>query len=260
MAEEGASTDEGTATDADAVAAAVSTGGEGDASFYLSEGIAGEGDAPEWFKGDKYKTVADQAKGYTELESKFGSFTGAPEEYGINISDELKEKGVEFNAEDPLMEAAIKFATEKGMNQEGFDGLVDLYAMSELAKSEAIALNRADQIKALGDNGQARLDNLNKWANANLSEGLVAGFLEAASSADAVKTLEKLVSMTRAAPLSDGAAAPTGGITEAEVKEMQFAKDDHGNRKIQTDPEFKKKYEAAMEQVYGTGERQIVIG
>ena len=35
---------------------------------------------PEWYKADKYKSVAEQAKAYTELEKKFGGFTGAPKD------------------------------------------------------------------------------------------------------------------------------------------------------------------------------------
>ena len=35
----------------------------------LAEGIPGEGDQPEWFKGEKYKSVADQAKGREPLVS-----------------------------------------------------------------------------------------------------------------------------------------------------------------------------------------------
>ena len=45
--------------------------------WMMSEDVKGEGDAPEWFKSSKYKTVADQAKAYAGLESKLGAFTGA---------------------------------------------------------------------------------------------------------------------------------------------------------------------------------------
>lgn len=46
--------------------------------WMMAEDIKGEGDAPEWFKSNKYKTVADQAKAYASLESKLGAFTGSP--------------------------------------------------------------------------------------------------------------------------------------------------------------------------------------
>ena len=48
--------------------------------YFLTEGIKGSGETPEWFKADKYKSIADQAKAYTELEKRFGGFKGAPKE------------------------------------------------------------------------------------------------------------------------------------------------------------------------------------
>ena len=72
--------------------------------------LPGTGDRPEWFRGDKYANVAEQAKAYTELEGKFGSFTGSPEEYEIPEAQFFAKdidlpEGVDFNlnAEDPLL-------------------------------------------------------------------------------------------------------------------------------------------------------------
>lgn len=48
--------------------------------FLFADGVEGTGETPEWFKSNKYKTVADQAKAYTELESRFGAFSGAPKD------------------------------------------------------------------------------------------------------------------------------------------------------------------------------------
>ena len=52
----------------------------GEGEYFLTEGIKGTGDTPEWFKADKYKSIADQAKAYTELEKRFGGFKGAPKD------------------------------------------------------------------------------------------------------------------------------------------------------------------------------------
>ena len=77
--------------DAQSVAEAVGATEEV-ATWNLSEDTPGKGDAPEWFKADKYKTVADQAKAYKDLEGRFGSFTGAPEEYAdVTLDENLTE-------------------------------------------------------------------------------------------------------------------------------------------------------------------------
>ena len=84
------------------------------------------------------ESIAEQAKAYTELSSKFGAFTGAPEEYAeVVLSDELKELGVEISADDPMLQAAKEFAKESNMSQEGLSGLVNLYAMQQVAEQKA---------------------------------------------------------------------------------------------------------------------------
>jgi hypothetical protein len=77
--------------------------------YFLSDGIKGTGDTPEWYKGDKYKSVAEQAKAYTELEKKFGGFTGAPKD-GYSGPE-----GIE--SDDALLQELTEFAEKTGMSQ-----------------------------------------------------------------------------------------------------------------------------------------------
>jgi hypothetical protein len=242
-----------------------SEGGDGGGSeWFWAEGVPGVGDAPEGYKADKYSTVVAQAQAYPALEGKFGAFTGAPEAYEVKLSEELTEKGVELDAEDPAMAKAMEWAKEAGMSQSGFEGMVNIYAMAQLAQRDATDQHneqvRADEFKALGQNAQGRIDNLKKWGDANLSEELVKGFLESMPSANAVKAIEHLITMTQAGPLDPNGDPSPGGVTETELKEMQFAKDEHGNRKIHTDKAFKAEYEKKRDMFYGTGEHTQVIG
>ena len=48
------------------------TNNEPESSWLWGENVPGTGDAPEWFNSAKYKSIADQAKAYPELEKKFG--------------------------------------------------------------------------------------------------------------------------------------------------------------------------------------------
>jgi len=231
-----------------------------DNAWSLSESVKGEGEQPDWFKSDKYKTVSEQAKAYNELESRFGSFTGAPEEYAVELSEALKEQGVEIADDDPMLGEAMKFAKESGMDQKGFNDMVELYAITKLAEGEAIEQNKADEIKSLGANANQRLGNLNSWANANLSEDLVQGFQEMTTTAASVQALEHLIGLTRSAPLSPEGLNNAPSVSEEEVRSMQFAKDEFGNRKINSDPSFKADYEKKRDQLWGTGEHRVVIG
>jgi len=251
-----------TQTDEQIVATAVAEGGQQqEKGWSFAEGVPGQGDVPDWFKVDKYGTVADQAKAYKELEGRFGSFTGAPKDgYKVNLSNELTEKGIEIGTDDPLYEEAINFAKESNMSQEGFDNMMNLYAMAKIAEGDALEQHKMMELKSLGDNAQARVDNLDNWGKANLPDDLYEGFKEMAVSANAVRAMEKLVSMSRNAPISPDQIKPQSGITAEEVRAMQFEKDEHGNRRLQTDPEFRAKFNKLKEQVWGSEEARTIIG
>lgn len=264
----GSGGDAGT-SDADAVAAAVS-GGQGDAGngseggqdngWSFSDSLKGEGDKPEWFKDDKYKTVSEQAKAYNELHSKFGSFTGAPESYEVALSAELTEKGMTIDAEDTMVTSAIEFAKKSGMNQEGFNNLINLYGEVQLAQNQADEEQRADEMKALGSTAEKRVGNLEMWGKANLSQDLYQGFEEMIQSAAGVSTLEKMIALTRAAPMDGGDPAPSSVGSVEELNKLQFATDDHGNRLINTDPAHKAKYQEMRDAIYGSGDHNIIVG
>lgn len=219
-------------------------------------------DVPEKFWDAEKKEVKNDAvlTSYLELEKQFGSFTGAPDEYIAALSDELKEQGVELADEDPMIETAKEFAKEVGMNQDGFSKLMNLYGMVELAKKTADQEAIAADIASLGDNADRRLNNLTQWANKNLGADMQEGFKDLAVGADAVKALEQIVSMTRNAPVEVDGAAAAASISTEEVQKMQFEKDENGNRRIQTDPEFKKRYEEMRDAAYGTEPFNETVG
>ena len=80
-------------------------------------------------------------------------------------------------------------------------------------------------------------------------------------SAKAVQAVEKMIAMGRNAPVSaDEISAAPGGVSEEDVRKMQFEKDENGNRRMQTDPEFKAKFKKLAAQVWGSEDHNIVIG
>lgn len=253
-------------------------GGENDAGNNEGNNDSGEqgsennqeqnNERPDWLL-DKYATegksideaTAEQAKAYNELSSKFGAFTGAPEEYAeITLSDEIKELGIEISNDDPMLQAAKDFAKESNMSQEGLNGLVNLYAMQQVAEQKAEAEFKAEQLKALGPNANSRIENIQQWANKNLDPETVQGLEQMATSAESVKAIERLISMTRGAPVDPGEANNNSGASAEDVSKMQFEKDEHGNRRINTDPEFRARYKKLRNEVYGTEDHKIIVG
>ena len=83
-----------------------------------AEGVAGTGDRPDWFK-EKYSSVDAQAKAYGDLESRFGGFTGAPDEYAMP-------DGYATEGEAAILSASLKeIAKDSNMNQDTYNKILE---------------------------------------------------------------------------------------------------------------------------------------
>jgi len=225
-------------------------------------------EAPEWLQS-KYVTegksqeesIAEQAKAYNELSGKFGAFTGAPEEYTeVALSEELQELGVVLDNEDPMLAAAKEFAKDSNMSQEGLEGLVNLYAMQQVAEQKALTEYKEEQLKGLGANANSRIKNIQQWAGKNLDAETVQGLEGMATSAESVKAIERLISMTRGQAVDPSEANNNSGASAEDVSAMQFEKDQHGNRRINTDPEFRARYTKLRNEVHGLDDHKTIVG
>ena len=76
----------------------------------------------------------------------------------------------------------------------------------------------------------------------------------------AVKAIEAIIQKSRSAPVAADDLDPAPSVTAAEVKEMQFALDEHGNRKINTDPEFKKEFKRKQALLFGDAPYRQTVG
>lgn len=214
-----------TAADAAAAATAAATAAAAAAkqhpAWNLAEGVAGKDAAPEWFLADKYKTVADQAAAYPELQKKFGGFTGAPKEgkYEIKLPD-----GVvgEIQADHPMTQSLVQWALNRNMNQETFNEAIGLFA-----EYEASLVPSLEDIHAeVGDNAIGRIHGIANWAKANLMPEELQTFVDATKGTNAgtvLKVLESVIAKTRQPSIGKpGSDVQTGAVnTEAEIHAMQ---------------------------------------
>lgn len=220
---------------------------------------------PEKFWNDETKTVNnDQVlESYNQLSSKFGSFTGAPESYEFALSEQLTEAGVVIDSDNPLITTFSELAKEAGMNQDMANKFVNLFVESQhadgIAGTEANEAFTAAEMVKLGDNSTQRINNINNWAKANLTPEQVVGLEEATGTAAGVQAVEALIAKSRNAPMQTGDITPATAIDKAELNKLQFALDDNGNRKMQTDPEYRKMVREKMAQAY-PGENIITVG
>lgn len=211
---------------------------EGDGWFY-ADGVAGDGDRPEWFQS-KYGSVEEQAKAYPELAKKFGGFTGAPEgDYELSVPE-----GVEgdFDLDDPRLVWFNEIAKEANMSQDTFTQMLHGWVQHEIGVGQT---SQEEEIKALGADAQSRLKDLGDWGQANLSEEEFGGFREIASTAQGVKTLEAMIAKTKQNGVANTNATPNPGITK-EILDERIA-----DPKYKTSASFRKETQKMFEQFYG---------
>lgn len=195
-------------------------------------GIGGQGEAPEWFKVDKYKSVEEQAKGYSELAKRFGGFESAPEEY------EMPE-GIEPESFDAgLMDIVKGIGKEHQMGQGMFNQLISQVAEYETAKAEEA---KAQAMEQLGENAEARINDIAGWLNVNAPKEVVEAVTNLAISAEAVEAIEFFIGKSKGSKVADANAQQPQKISQSEYAEMLMATDSHGNLKMATDAEYKQK-------------------
>lgn len=230
--------------------------GSPEASYYFSEGVAGQGDAPEWFKSDKYKTVADQAKAYVDLESMHGkkmeqykNFSGAPDAYEVTLPE-----GLQINAEDPMFSTAQEWAKGLNLNQEGFNSLVNMYAEIETAKEAALDQQYQETIAQI-DNFEARAKSINDFLGANGMESL-SGLI---TSKDQLEQFEALLNKA-GNPSLDPDSDASGMPTDEEIDKLMFEKDDNGRQIYSYDKDRQERVRKMLERKVGKGTFTQVVG
>lgn len=250
----------------------------------MSEGQINEGDAPnegqpgetpEWFKSDKYNTIEDQAKAYTDLEKSFGqkgqeykeleskynaiANKEAPETYEIELSPELSESGFSFDKESPIFEMAANHAKESGYSQEEFGKMVNMYGEIHMAEAKAQEAFLEEQ-KGLINNFDNRSEAIDGWAKANLDSEQYEAFAGLATDAKAFEAIESIITKATSGALVAQEGAGSDMVSEQELQDMMFKTDDNGHRLMSVDPEYAAKVNDLYNKKYGTAPHKVVVG
>ena len=217
--------------------------------YFLSDGIKGSGDTPDWYKGDKYKSVAEQAKAYTELEKKFGGFTGAPKD-GYSGPE-----GIE--GDDALLQELTEFATKTNMSQEAFGDAWELLS----AQGQAVEqVSQEQEIASLGDNAQERIKNVEGYLKNNLDADVYEEVRSLVTDARSIKLVEHMVRATAPARLPiDGGDHPSG-MTWADVEAEMFKKNDSGQLLRSIDSNHEAKIQKMMQDFGGDSQHSRTFG
>jgi len=208
--------------------------------YFLSDNIKGIGEKPEWYKADKYKSVAEQARAYTELEKKFGGFTGAPKD-GYELYD-----GVE--SDDALWAELVEFGTANNMNQSALHQAWELLTAQEEAVEQ---VSVEEEISKLGPNAAERITTVEQLMRNNLEPELYEKYRDVVTSAIMIEFIEDFSRSMRPAQLPiDGYVEP-GGIEWADIEAEMFRKDENGNLLRSVDMNHERKIQRMMKEYGG---------
>jgi len=208
--------------------------------YFLSENIKGIGEMPEWYKADKYKSVAEQARAYTELEKKFGGFTGAPKD-GYELYD-----GVE--SDDALWAELVEFGTANNMNQSALHQAWELLTAQEEALEQ---VSVEEEISKLGPNAAERITTVEQLMRNNLEPELYEKYRDVVTSAIMIEFIEDFSRSMRPAQLPiDGYVEP-GGVEWADIEAEMFRKDVNGNLLRSVDMNHERKIQRMMKEFGG---------
>lgn len=149
--------------------------------WFVMDGVKGTGERPSYLS-PKYKTLADQAKAYPELEKKLGANKIVPDKYDL---EKYKET---INAEDTHIQKLLHVAREKQLDQGALEGVLDVY-------SEYLNNNKPDyskEIEKLGPKGREKISTVAQWAQNTLSAESVEIINKIGHSADVINLLDEL--------------------------------------------------------------------
>lgn len=206
--------------------------------------------------------LEELAKANSELEKKLGSGAGKvpekPEEYTLEVSDELKT--ALFNGEDPSKDPVIQKLQEKlheaNVPQEVYSAVMDkaLEAIVENQKENPIpTIDPKDEMKKLGDNAPAIVEDQMRFLSGmynrgELSEDAAQEILiltETAAGINALQALRNHFGDNQKIPMN---LAAGGGIKSGDELRAMMA-----DKKYGTDAEYTAQVDNEYQKKYGTG-------
>lgn len=200
-------------------------------TWFIDKDVPGVGDRPQWLS-DKFKTVADLASSYSELEKKFSA---SPEEYDLSKSKFL-------DADYEPIQDFLRLAKDKRVPKDVVDKMVDSFDKY----MDEFSVDYTEEVKKLGDNAKERLTTLDNWAKANLSGDAYLALTSNLKNADAIKALEeirgKMMSNTTMVPGGNDAA----NMNIISLEELQTELSNN-LAKYKTDPAYRKDLQGRLE-------------
>lgn len=153
-----------------------------DNGWAWGEGIPGSGDRPDYLS-TKYKTVAEQAKAYKELEGRLNAGEGkVPDNYDFG------EHASVINTANEHVQKFVETARKSRLSQEAFNEVLS----SLVGYEQSLAPNMDAEIAKLGEGANEKIETVKRWAANNLSQEACDTLGAIGNRADVIKFVDEL--------------------------------------------------------------------
>tara|TARA_B100000029_G_C17609036_1_gene968631 strand:- start:5894 stop:6679 length:786 start_codon:yes stop_codon:yes gene_type:complete len=217
-----------------------------------------EAERPDWLP-EKFKTIDDFTKSYSELESMIGkkeedirkkveediisqSLRDRPETVGdYKIPEYLDSAQATDNK---LLQWWSNHSYENGFSQDEFEQGIQIY-VNQMRQGEPVY---AEEMAKLGDNAKARIDAVNLFANKHFQGSSWDAVEQLCTTADGVMALEKMMDNMKAEPVANQTNT-VSAMSEADLQAMM--KDERYHNPAKRDKAFVKQVEDGYKKLYG---------
>lgn len=213
-----------------------------DNSWAWGEGIAGNGDRPEYLS-EKYKTVADQAKAYKELEKRLIAGEGkVPDNYDFGNYQEI------LDTSNQHIQEFVNTAKEARLPQETFNKVLNSlveYERSQLPNTDA-------EIAKLGDGAHEKIETVKRWAANNLSQEACDTLGAIGNRADVIKFVDELRQISLHNTSMPGSSDPGSNFVRLTKEDIDKELDVPSNAKrYLEDSNYRREIQNKLKIIYG---------
>ena len=171
--------------------------------------------------------------------------SSVPESYEVRLPEVPEDVEITVNPEQELVKSWQQICKDNGLSQEVFDQGVAAFVNNEIAGLP----NLQEEMAKLGDNARERIEAADLWSKKYLSTDSYDVIANLASTAEGVKALEEIMSLSRSKPLPN-----TNTVIDVELDErdlQSMMKDPRYWKEGMKDPAYIAKVTNLYQKKYG---------
>ena len=171
--------------------------------------------------------------------------SSVPESYEVRLPEVPEDVEITVDPEQELVKSWQQICRDNGLSQEVFDQGVAAFVNNEIAGLP----NLQEEMAKLGDNARERIEAADLWSKKYLSTDAYDAIANLASTAEGIKALEEIMSLSRSKPLPNTNTVMDVELDERDLQSMM--KDPRYWKEGMKDPAYIAKVTNLYQKKYG---------